>query len=471
MTSKVQIAILGGGLSGLAAGYQLAVKGFCVSVFEASDQAGGLAGTSKQGPYSLDFGPHSFFTEDSEVREFVLSLFQPVELKASKRKARFFYQGQYLDYPFTPVALLKQMGIRDCLKILAEGFAAALGRAWSLKEADLSVEDWCLKNFGPTLYEHFFKPYTEQFWLIPAKELSVRALPAHTRSGFLNALKTFFISTVNSGSLSQIDREKLPPYFPLGGYGEIASRMADRLVQSGGAIHFKHWFDGLACLDAGGVRVRLRGPQGRIEKDFDFVISTLPLPFLIKKMDGVSSEVLEASKRLEYRPLIFLGLVTPKENLLPCDYAYVLAWPYNRMTEMNKFSEKTSPEGENVLALEIPCRRQDALWGASRDELFEKCIGFLEKDGILRRGDVQGLLLVKNPHAYPIYRMGYEQNLRKSLRYLDSLGSVATLGRNAEFLYLDGDQCIRRAFDWVERFEARLGPEQRLGLRCETVCL
>ena len=69
--------------------------------------------------------------------------------------------------------------------------------------------------------------------------------------------------------------------------------------------------------------------------------------------------------------MVALGLVTHKQNILGCSYIYQLDRPYNRISEMNKFSPGTSPPDENLLMLEICCLRDSAGWRASKEELFE----------------------------------------------------------------------------------------------------
>jgi len=128
--------------------------------------------------------------------------------------------------------------------------------------------------------------------------------------------------------------------------------------------------------------------------------------------------------------------------------------PYNRIVELNQFSETTSPPGENVIVVEIACLRDDSLWNATQEELFEMCIGSLTKDGFLSRKDVKRLLLVKAPYAYPIYRKGYEEHLQRVLVYIDECPGLSTLGRTGEFIYMDADKCMRRAFDLAERLKS-----------------
>ncbi len=182
------------------------------------------------------------------------------------------------------------------------------------------------------------------------------------------------------------------------------------------------------------------------------VISTLPICSLIPMLNPEpSAEVKDSAKALEFRPIVVLGLMTRKQNILNCAYMYTLNRPYNRLTETNRFSRGTSPAQENILALEIPCAKDDKVWYASQEEIFEQCAPFLERDGVLKREEVMGLMLVKAAHAYPVYRKGYQKHLRAVMNYIEGLSGVYTLGRGGEFMYMDADRCMRRGVDLADR--------------------
>jgi protoporphyrinogen oxidase len=117
---------------------------------------------------------------------------------------------------------------------------------------------------------------------------------------------------------------------------------------------------------------------------------------------------------------------------------------------MSAFSRRFGPPGEDIVGVEIPCLHGDAVWTAPAEELFRMCSDSLAADGILEPGEVERLLLVRSPHAYPIYRTGWSTRLRRVTEHLDARGDVTPLGRSGEFRYMDIDRCLRRAFDVVE---------------------
>jgi len=447
-----KMIILGAGISGLSLAWRLGSQGLNVHVLEANSTVGGLAGTLRQDGYCMDIGPHSFFSDDTEILNIGLKLFNN-RLIPRPRQVKFLYQDRYLDYPLTAESVLFQMG-------LWSGICAALSfikskliyrKRSSVRDEEETVEAWAIQNFGEHLYRTFFKPYTEQFWKMPCSELSSRTIPTHTRMSFFNTLRLLLLKPIGKTDSSLIEREMLPTYYPDTGFAEIAERVADAGRKAGVQIQLNSRAIGVDEFPGEGIRVRYECNGALKEIEGSQVVSTIPLNQFVKMLSpSAPPEVLASADRLDYRSLIALGMVTEKQNILNCSYIYVLDRPYNRISDMNEFSPATSPEGENILMVEIPCLRNSVAWLASKEELFDMCIGSLAKDGFLAPGDVKRLLLVKAPHAYPIYSKDYARNLKRLLDHISERKGISTLGRAGEFIYMDIDKCMRKAFDFAE---------------------
>lgn len=458
--NKMSIVILGGGISGLSLAWKLCEKGFRVSILESSDIVGGLAGTQSDNGYHLDFGPHSFFSEDEEILTNVLDLFDGA-LVPGRRDVKFYFRGKYLNYPLTPGDVLVKMGF-------LQGVRAGLSFAKQkmiihpqknpVPPEDMTVEDWALDSFGEHLYEAFFKPYTEQFWKVSCKDLSAHTIPSYTRTNFINTLKVLLGKQATLQKNSLIEREQLPTYYPDTGFGGIALRIADNIRMIGGNIFLGCRAHEVLLKDNGTVQVRYLSQDSIESMACDFLISTLPLPLFIDMVrPQPPADVRDSSAHLGFRSLVVLGMVTEKMNVLDSSYIYMLDRPYNRVSEMNKFSAQTSPPEDNMIAIEMPCLENSLTWHASPEELFQISAESLARDGILLPGDVKKLLLAKAPHAYPLYRKDYARHLMKVLSYIRSCPQLETLGRSGEFLYMDADMCIRRAFTLADKISKDRG--------------
>ena len=446
------IVVLGGGISGLSAAWRLTTQGIAVDVLEADSCIGGLAKTIRENGYCLNVGPHSFFSEDNQIIQTVLDLFD-YKLEPMQRTVKFFYKDKYLDYPLTAQGVLLQMGLLSGIRVALSYMKEKIfpRRSSTLGTEEETVEDWAIASFGEHLYRTFFKPYTEQFWKVSCLDLASRSIPTHTRMSFLNTLRVILHQKATKTGESLIERESLPAYHPRTGFGEIAERIADTIKRYGGNVHLNCKVVGIRELPGGKVCVVYERNGRREEISADYIVSTIQLPLLIKMLSPQPpAEVLASADKLDYRSLVVLGMTTEKQRVLGCGYIYLLDRPYNRITEMNEFSPQTSPPGENIIEVEIPCLYNSAAWNASKEELFDMCISSLAEDGFLGPGDVKKLFVIKSPAAYPIYRKGYAKHLDCILNYIKTQRSIAALGRCGEFMYMDIDICMKRAFDFAD---------------------
>jgi len=447
--------VVGGGVSGLGAAWRLLSHGATVDLLEAESQVGGLAGTVREDGYCIDYGPHSFFSEEEWIVREILKLFdEPLEPKP--RTVKFFYRNKFLDYPLTAHGVLMQMGffsgVRVALSYLKERIYPH--RSETLGTPQETVEDWAISSFGNYLYRSFFKPYTEQFWKISCSQLSSRSIPTHTQMSFFSTLLHLLRHRFKKGGKSLIEREDLPTYYPRTGFGEIPEEIAKTIKNSGGKINLGCTVKSIGETAAGNMRVVYDDNGQQKELEGDYVIATIPVTSLVKMLDPKPpGDVLASADKLDYRALVVLGMLTEKQNLLNCGYLYMLNRPYNRISELNEFSPETSRPDENIILAEIPCLRDSAAWKAGKEELFDMCIGALAEDGFLGPGDVKRLFLVKSPAAYPIYRKNYAEHLDRLLSYVKTQKSLATLGRCGEFMYMDIDKCLERAFAFVDNLE------------------
>ena len=67
----MNITIVGAGISGLSAAFELQKSGFEVTILEGSERLGGKILTSEIEGFNIDAGPDSFLTRDPEMRDYV----------------------------------------------------------------------------------------------------------------------------------------------------------------------------------------------------------------------------------------------------------------------------------------------------------------------------------------------------------------------------------------------------------------
>ena len=127
MSNPTQVAVIGGGISGLACAYRLQQSGVDVALLEASDQPGGLMGTVEKDGVLFESGPQSF-----QGTETLLDLIRELGIegelqRADPRAPRYvFLHGHLRKIPMSPQALLTTslLGARLALENRVGSFQA-----------------------------------------------------------------------------------------------------------------------------------------------------------------------------------------------------------------------------------------------------------------------------------------------------------------------------------------------------------
>ncbi len=455
-----KIIILGAGITGLSAAWKLSEKKHDVLVIDKDHQVGGLAKTIKFNNNYVDIGPHSFFSEDKEIFDTVKSLFDdnPKKIFKVERSVKMFFMNHYVDYPLSAKSILFQMGpiipILCFLSFLKSFTSTSLNSILNKQQKNIdqiTIKEWATNNFGSYLYNNFFKPYTEQFWKLKTEDLSHRVIPASKKLDFAKTLKHLFInkyleiSKREPGSLNLVQRESLPTFYPEKGFGVIAEKIAEKIKSNGSRINLSENITKVKKLNDKSFEVITNKESYKS----DIIISTLPLDNFIKITEpfNENEKLINHSKELQYLALVMVYLIIKKKNILGCQYCYFLNRPYNRVSNLNSFSEKVSSSDRNIISLEISCHKNSEMWNRSENEIYHNCLESLKKDKLLSDEDILEWKVIKVPNVYPIYKINYEKNLNFTLNEINKVNNLYSIGRLGQFYYGDIDQMMRLGFD------------------------
>ncbi len=156
----MKIAIIGAGLAGLSAAYDLAGAGHAVTLFESAAATGGLAGgfKSERWAWHLEYFYHHWFESDQDV----LGLIQ--EIGASDKV--FFPRpitSLYVDekiYPFdspTRMLFFPKLPLIPKLRFGLVGLYLRLTKNWQALEKE-TAHNWLIRTMGETAYKILWKP-------------------------------------------------------------------------------------------------------------------------------------------------------------------------------------------------------------------------------------------------------------------------------------------------------------------------
>ncbi|MGB3905512.1 MAG: FAD-dependent oxidoreductase, partial [Anaerolineae bacterium] len=112
----MSIGVIGGGVAGLTAGYELAKKGHQIVLFEGQPYLGGQASTFEIEGTRLERYYHHIFTGDEDMMRLIGELGLTDRMQWLASKVGFFYEGKTYDFVtpfdlhrFEPLSLLQRI--------------------------------------------------------------------------------------------------------------------------------------------------------------------------------------------------------------------------------------------------------------------------------------------------------------------------------------------------------------------------
>jgi protoporphyrinogen oxidase len=442
-----KVAVLGGGLAGLACAYELARAGVEVTVIEREPHVGGMASSfideSDGEHWSYDFGPHRFHTNDEELLDHVRQILDGNHVRA-RRLSRILLFGRFFDYPLVASNVLRNLPRRVLARAFLDYYRVRFTERVGLSHhSDDNFEGWVTKRFGRTLYDLFFGRYTGKAWKMSPKEISGDW--ASQRISLLSlgdtVRKTLVRPRTGSGPRTLVSEFIYPR---TGGIGEIARGYARQIEAMGGSVLTgapvtRVHRDGrrVTRIDYGGAA------SGSVTADH--YISTIPVTVLARAVrPAPRHEVREAIARLKHASIVFVYLKLSKPQVSPDNWVYLPDHDVtvHRISEFKNFSPHCAPADKTMLCAEITCRVGDEHWRASDDELIRIATGDLERIGLIEAQEVLDGFVKKLPHAYPLYDLAYKENLAPIMEFIHGLENVKTGGRQGLFRYNNMDQSI-----------------------------
>ena len=192
---------------------------------------------------------------------------------------------------------------------------------------------------------------------------------------------------------------------------------------------------------------------GRIEAEFQFMVSTVPLPELILGIiEDVPEDVRKAALKLRHNSVLNLNLGIKRENI---DHGHWVYFPeskyvFYRVGFPKKFSDNMCPPGTSSLYVEIACRPGEI----DRDRekrLKARAIGDLVKIGIMKRNDeILVSKFITIPYAYVIYDRDRDANLEIIQNYLKGR-DIYSVGRYGGWKYSTMEEAILEGKEVAER--------------------
>ncbi|QLJ53487.1 MAG: hypothetical protein Sv326_1312 [Candidatus Fermentimicrarchaeum limneticum] len=428
----MKIGILGGGLSGLTLGYHLR-KDF--EILEKNSECGGLCRSLQEKGFTFDYGgSHVIFTKDEEVFDLYKKLLRGNWVER-KRNSKILFKGRYIKYPFENG--LYQLPMRDNYECLLTFMQNLIKKSIGKVSKPTNFQEWMYYTFGKGITEKYLIPYNRKLWNYPPDKISLgwleNSIPMPPAEDIIKS---------SLGIKTEGYSQNLMFYYPIhGGINALVKPMEEKL-QSKITYNFE-----VKSIKKEGSKFIVS--NGKEEKEYDRLISTMPLPELIDSMHGVPKEVREAKKKLKYNSLVSVMLGVDEPRINDISWMYVpddADGDFNRLSFPFNFSENVVPADASSILAEITCTYNDAIWKQDDERAIDAVVSDLERIGITKYSKIFYAKVKRSKYAYIIYDLDYGKNTSTIFKFLKETG-IDSCGRFAEFKYMNMAACIRSALN------------------------
>ena len=453
-----KIIIIGAGPAGLTAALEIvksksySQQNMTLTVLESSETVGGLAKNVPWNGHILDIGGHRYFTKMPKIADWweTRSRKNGNFLETRQRKVKILFENSLYDYPVEfSMDTLKKLGLGRSLGI---GCSYLSARCFPKKED--SLENFYINRFGQQLYDLFFKEYTEKLCGESLEDISpdwgrqrVRGL---SLSGILKG-KFDKKKTENESVCTDSDHFR----YPKNGPGAMWEAAALEITEMGGAIRFGCRVETVLLNGRQTAGVRLENGE---QLEADEIISTMPLPKLIRaisffKTDTAEENQLQEMKQiaagLKYRSVVCVAIETEPgacTDILDNTWIYIQN-PGLKLGRVQIYNNWFGiQEGPVLLGMEFFCGENDASWKQSDEDWIKLAQHDGFHAGIFREksGSIKNAQVIRARDAYPSYSGAYSQK-EQVLQFIDGIHGLQTAGRNGTHTYCNMDRVMENA--------------------------
>lgn len=234
------IAIVGSGFLGMTLALRLADAGHKVTLFEASNEIGGLASVWEIGGIVWDKHYHVVLASDSYTRKIIDEVGLGDQLRWVETKTGFYTDGKLWSLSNT-LEFLKfpPLGLADKFRLGLTIIYASRIRDWRRLE-EIPVDKWLTALSGRKTFEKIWRP------LLKAK---LGEAYKETSAAFIWA----YIQRMYSARRSGMKKEMFG--YVRGGYASVLNRLGEVLIEKGIEIRLNAKVDSIERLDSGKIRV------------------------------------------------------------------------------------------------------------------------------------------------------------------------------------------------------------------------
>lgn len=432
------IAILGSGMAGFGAAHRLQVEGHRAVLYEKRPYYGGhTASYAFANGFTIDEGPHVSFTNVERIQKLLADSVNQ-KFERLRTKVNNHWKGHWIKHP----AQCNLYGLPQDLTInILKDFIHAQHHEYGEIK---NYRDWLHASFGKTFAETFPMEYTVKYHTTTADNMSTDWVgPRLYRANIEEVLRGAL--SPSTPDVHYIDQFRYPSHGGFVSYLQMFMEQAN--------LHLDH-----ELVEIHPSRKELRFKNGKVAP-YDHLVSSMPLPDLIKMIVGVPADVLEASQKLSCSTVVIVSIGVNRADLIDAHWTYFYDRDYffTRLSTPHLQSPYNVPPGCGSLQAECYYSAKYRPLDRTPDECIEPVIQDLKRCGVLREEDT---VLFKHsmlvPYANVIFDLERAPALRVVHGYLDDIG-IAYCGRYGDWAYIWTDESFMSGENAAQKVLDRLG--------------
>ena len=418
------IVVLGTGMAGFGAAYRLNRAGITPIMYDRNGYHGGHTTSFR---YDTDFvfdqGPHISFTKDPRIQDLfadsVDQRYETVQINLNN-----YWRGYW---PRHPVQLhLHGLPEEVIVKVIADFVKERQGPERLVR----NYADWLLSSYGRTFAELFPMQYTQKYHQTSADNMTTDWLgPRMYRP-----------------SLEEVLRGAIAPSSP-----HVHYITHFRYPSEGGFVSYLKRFVPLGNLKLSHELVSI-DPRARklsfangVVAHYDALISSVPLPDLVRMIQGTPHDVLDSSRRLACSTCVLVNVGVNREDLSNAHMTYFYDEDicFTRLSFPHMLSATNAPKGTGSIQAEVYFSEKYKPFTGSPEDWVQPVISDLRRCGILRETDrilCSKAMLLR--YANIIFDLDRSVALETVHSYLDDVG-IAYCGRYGDWGYMWTDESFK----------------------------
>lgn len=425
----MKIAIIGAGFAGLSAAYDLVRAGHAVTIYEAADYVGGLAGGFREPhwDWSVEKFYHHWFASDKHILGLIRELGWQDKVLFPRPLTVMYHAGRF--YPFDSVlqAILFPglgWGIHK-VRFGLVGLYLRLTNNWRPLER-VTVEAWMRRWAGDRVYEMMWKPLVVgKFGERYAKQVNMAWMWARLKA-----------RTTRLGTFE-------------GGFQRFADMFAQHLRSSGVTIRLRTPVAYIGRRDeAGSLLVRSEG-----EEEYDRVLVTLSPQALTQLVPSLPEQYSRGLRRLESMGAVVMVVSLTQRLSREGYYWYNLpksaGFPFLALVEHTNFVSPQHFGGDHIVYMGDYLEAGHEYFQLSQEELLARFLPALTKiNPAFARDWIKNAWLFRTPYAQPVPPVNHSANIppvETPLRglYFASMSQVYPWDRGTNFAVEIGRRAAR----------------------------